>query len=65
MNVNVNARKEFANYVTLWGKVSILDLVKNNFREKYTIETIECKRSINSKNPGEKVNEVIITRQKI
>jgi DNA adenine methylase len=42
-----------------------VDLVKNNFRKKYTIETIECKRSINSKNPGEKVNEVIITRQKI
>ena len=38
-----------------------VDLVKNNFREKYTIETIECKRSINSKNPGEKVNEVIIS----
>jgi hypothetical protein len=37
-----------------------VDLVKNNFREKYTIETIECKRSINSKNPGAKINEVIV-----
>jgi DNA adenine methylase len=43
-----------------------VELVKNNFTnrggaEKYRIDTIVCKRSINSKNPGEKVNEVIIS----
>jgi len=44
-----------------------VDLVKNSFTnraagpKKYRIDTVVCKRSINSKNPGEKVNEVIIS----
>jgi len=36
-------------------------LVRDNFtNEKYNISSILCKRSINSKNPGTKANEVII-----
>jgi len=38
-----------------------VSLVRGNFtNEKYKTLTILCKRSINSKNPGAKVNEVII-----
>jgi len=38
-----------------------VSLVRDNFtNEKYNILTILCKRSINSKNPGAKTNEVII-----
>lgn len=41
---------------------SDVDLVKDSFKnkKKYKIITILCKRSINSKNPESKVNEVII-----
>jgi DNA adenine methylase len=40
-------------------------LIRSSFnQEKYTIDQIECKRSINSKNPGEKAMEVIISFQK-
>jgi len=34
-------------------------LVRANF-QAYTTETVLCKRSINSKNPESKTNEVII-----
>lgn len=39
-----------------------VDLVKNSFNntKKYTIITVLCKRSINSKKPDSKINEVII-----
>lgn len=37
-------------------------LIRDNFtNEKYTITSILCKRSINSKNPESKTKEVIIT----
>ncbi len=36
-----------------------VELVKNSFID-YNIEIISCKRSINSKNPESKTNEVII-----
>ena len=40
---------------------SSVDLVHNNFPlSKYNIEIVECKRSINAKNPESKTNEVII-----
>ena len=39
-----------------------VDLVVNNFKEeKYTIEIISCKRSINSKKPASQADEVLIT----
>ncbi len=39
----------------------VVDLVKNNFKtDNYELHPIECKRSINSKNPGAKTTEVII-----
>jgi len=39
-----------------------VDLVKNSFNntKKYTIITVLCKRTINSKKPDSKINEVII-----
>jgi DNA adenine methylase len=39
-----------------------VELVKNNFMQmdKYSIEIISCKRSINSKKPNSKTNEVLI-----
>ena len=45
---------------------SDVDLVKNSFddKEKYDIKIISCKRSINSKKPNAKTNEVIIKSKK-
>lgn len=41
---------------------SDVDLVKNSFSNPiYTIEIISCKRSINSKKPNSKTNEVLIS----
>jgi hypothetical protein len=38
-----------------------VELVKNNFTdERYTTKIISCKRSINSKKPNSKTNEVLI-----
>ena len=37
-----------------------VSLVRENFKEKYNISSILCKRSINSKNPESKAKEVII-----
>lgn len=41
---------------------SYTNLIKEHFNDltKYEIQIIECKRSINSKNPAAKINEVII-----
>ena len=37
------------------------DLVKQHFpEEKYNVEVVTAKRSINSKNPGSKTRELII-----
>lgn len=39
-----------------------VEYVRNNFPEEvFRVEVINCKRSINSKKPGSKTNEVIIT----
>lgn len=39
-------------------------LIRDSFTEdKYNIVSISCKRSINSKNPGSKTNEVIISQK--
>ena len=38
-----------------------VELVKNSFKDKqFTIKIISCKRSINSKKPNSKTNEVLI-----
>ena len=37
-----------------------VSLIRDNFGEKYKIDEIICKRSINSKNPDAKTKEVII-----
>ena len=42
---------------------SDVELVRENFKEKYNIKSIICKRSINSKTPDAKVKELIITMQ--
>lgn len=40
---------------------SDVSLVRENFNDKnYNIESIVCKRSINSKNPDSKTRELII-----
>ena len=44
---------------------SYVEMVKEHFdnNEKYSVETIECKRSINSKDPGSKTMEVLIYKK--
>jgi DNA adenine methylase len=42
---------------------SDVELVRENFKEKYNIKSIICKRSINSKTPDAKVKELIITME--
>ena len=44
---------------------SYVEMVKEHFdnNEKYSVETIECKRSINSKDPGSKTTEVLIYKK--
>lgn len=39
---------------------SDVSLIRDNFDDRYVVRTISCKRSINSKNPSSKTNEVII-----
>lgn len=40
--------------------------VRNSFTtdERFTIQTMNCRRAINSKNPGSRTNEVIVSNQK-
>jgi site-specific DNA-adenine methylase len=45
---------------------SNVDIIREHFgNNKYSMETIECKRSINSKDPGSKTMEVLIFRKAI
>jgi site-specific DNA-adenine methylase len=50
------------NHIAKFSKIVVsnsdVDEVKQNL--KYKIEILKCKRSINSKNPGDSVNEVLI-----
>jgi hypothetical protein len=54
--------EKLLNIIKDYKNCSNKDLVLQSFEnKKFNIETIECKRCINSKNPGAKTMEVLIS----
>jgi DNA adenine methylase len=65
---NMEQHKKLFNRIKELKEMNVRQLMSNSdvpmIREYFpnsTIDTIECKRSINSKNPGAKTNEVLVT----
>jgi DNA adenine methylase len=65
---NSEQHKNLFNRIKELKEMNVIQLMSNSdvpmIREYFpnsTIDTIECKRSINSKNPGSKTNEVLVT----